>query len=81
MEYGLRPADKDAEYLYHAVLILVVMEYGLRRLAEVTQTKDGGTVLILVVMEYGLRLWNYLSVGVKTQVLILVVMEYGLGRP
>ena len=38
---------------YHVVLILVVMEYGLRH--EALKDKQGYTVLILVVMEYGLR--------------------------
>ena len=51
MEYGLRPANLLKTILF--VLILVVMEYGLRRLDFYLLTPM--QVLILVVMEYGLR--------------------------
>ena len=60
------------------VLILVVMEYGLRR-KQVEQGIRWFTVLILVVMEYGLRLTKVIA-GDYKKVLILVVMEYGLRR-
>ena len=58
------------------VLILVVMEYGLRLMIKT----DGSfkNVLILVVMEYGLRPKNSAKVESWFKVLILVVMEYGL---
>ena len=58
------------------VLILVVMEYGLRHKAELSTTQME-CVLILVVMEYGLRLWKCHPADGQI-VLILVVMEYGL---
>ena len=48
----------DGEWTIEAVLILVVMEYGLRP----TKSSRPGTaepVLILVVMEYGLRLISH----------------------
>ena len=37
------------------VLILVVMEYGLRQMSERIAENEKNDVLILVVMEYGLR--------------------------
>ena len=41
-----------------SVLILVVMEYGLRQSGEIfVSVSQKGYVLILVVMEYGLRLY------------------------
>ena len=43
-----------AQHANELVLILVVMEYGLRRLTAWVGTVE--PVLILVVMEYGLRL-------------------------
>ena len=63
-----------------AVLILVLMEYGLWRPLRGLSMAAWDTVLILVLMEYGLwprpdklrtRCWT---------VLILVLMEYGLWR-
>ena len=64
--------------LLRAVLILVLMEYGLRgpksRLCRVCSG-----VLILVLMEYGLRDFLYGILGNRVRnVLILVLMEYGL---
>ena len=62
-----------------AVLILVVLEYGLRLQFNMV---NGSVyrVLILVVMEYGLRLLPLLLLYIllSANVLILVVMEYGL---
>ena len=62
MEYGLRVVSMDY-YAYDpwAVLILVLMEYGLRErfIISVERFKK---VLILVLMEYGLRVessWIY----------------------
>ena len=58
-----------------SVLILVVMEYGLRHGQK--PFTSCFLVLILVVMEYGLRLTTWRT-GWPSKVLILVVMEYGL---
>ena len=61
-----------------AVLILVLMEYGLwRKLFTVVRIVSLG-VLILVLMEYGL--WHYSCISCRCNccVLILVLMEYGL---
>ena len=63
-----------------SVLILVVMEYGLRPILSWRIAKKS-LVLILVVMEYGLRRCKQPSEReINREVLILVVMEYGL-RP
>ena len=59
------------------VLILVVMEYGLRPMGKRTPMMLI-SVLILVVMEYGLRLKPQVKALNQQAVLILVVMEYGL---
>ena len=62
----------------HVVLILVLMEYGLR-LIKARFVYRLGRVLILVLMEYGLRRKHqYRRIGFS--VLILVLMEYGLRR-
>ena len=53
MEYGLRLLCLKMRYKHFQVLILVVMEYGLR-LYNYTLIFTS-EVLILVVMEYGLR--------------------------
>ena len=53
MEYGLRHGVKATKDMICTVLILVVMEYGLRRSVLLSIKK--ARVLILVVMEYGLR--------------------------
>ena len=58
------------------VLILVVMEYGLRLFIN-NPNNSKNSVLILVVMEYGLRR-VVAGVADLILVLILVVMEYGL---
>ena len=61
----------------YRVLILVLMEYGLRRaIGENLRTME--EVLILVLMEYGLRQFNVVSGNRAEEVLILVLMEYGL---
>ena len=60
------------------VLILVLMEYGLRVIQKEREMKQV-IVLILVLMEYGLRgktRKNHCQV--PKRVLILVLMEYGL---
>ena len=65
------------------VLILVLMEYGLRGLGKNAGSSVSLLVLILVLMEYGLRA----LAGVRSRctdaggVLILVLMEYGLRDP
>ena len=78
MEYGLRLMEENnMKKSFKMVLILVVMEYGLRQLisrAKVIRC----SVLILVVMEYGLRRIREFDGKFDYDVLILVVMEYGL---
>ena len=60
------------------VLILVLMEYGLRVYRWKT-VERASEVLILVLMEYGLRaLFGESKKSGKEMVLILVLMEYGL---
>ena len=66
------------EQALFGVLILVVMEYGLRQAFPCCC--GALCVLILVVMEYGLRPARFGDVTRFCFVLILVVMEYGL-RP
>ena len=55
MEYGLRDIEMCREDRLSRVLILVLMEYGLRGLVMDNITSSGTLVLILVLMEYGLR--------------------------
>ena len=78
MEYGLRPAHLRQNSFDNHVLILVVMEYGLRRTHSLRLCLNTGNVLILVVMEYGLRHVASQHKQKDLVVLILVVMEYGL---
>ena len=59
MEYGLREMLYISQTLSNIVLILVLMEYGLRVLDEVRLNAVGKFVLILVLMEYGLRVSGY----------------------
>ena len=59
------------------VLILVLMEYGLRP-GHFRIIAQEGYVLILVLMEYGLRPKKFKTVTGNRAVLILVLMEYGL---
>ena len=60
------------------VLILVLMEYGLRGKMAVLEERLE-SVLILVLMEYGLRAGYASPEGnASYNVLILVLMEYGL---
>ena len=62
---------------WRAVLILVLMEYGLwRYVRDVPELFL--IVLILVLMEYGLWRTLFLLNGTNNLVLILVLMEYGL---
>ena len=79
MEYGLRAILKMAVLEERLeVLILVLMEYGLRGFKNKYNDKVLG-VLILVLMEYGLREdKRVLSLTSEAEVLILVLMEYGL---
>ncbi len=60
-----------------SVLILVVMEYGLRRISEIN-LEEGYVLILVVVNMVSELLWPH-----RTQkpapVLILVVVEYGLG--
>ncbi len=61
------------------VLILVLMEYGLRVGGQTAVKGECNGVLILVLMEYGLRVGGQTAVkGECNGVLILVLMEYGL---
>ena len=57
MEYGLRD-QRQREPLTIMVLILVLMEYGLRGYSEVLSLYAPQIVSILVLMEYGLREGN-----------------------
>ena len=61
------------------VLILILLEYGLRQIALRTRAKHG-FVLILILLEYGLRLFNSLGNSNNSFVLILILLEYGLRR-
>ena len=58
------------------ILILVLMEYGLRACRG--RLRLGREVLILVLMEYGLRVLKHFNEKQHFGVLILVLMEYGL---
>ena len=62
----------------NTVLILVLMEDGLRVSAMVDISLRGTSVLILVLMEDGLRDRNVSSSNIQVLVLILVLMEDGL---
>ena len=63
--------------LLQTVLILILLEYGLRRGAR-RCTCIGKLVLILILLEYGLRLsWCELT-DENGNVLILILLEYGL---
>ena len=61
MEYGLRHFHKYSEA--YEVLILVVMEYGLR--PHDRPINRHYRVLILVVMEYGLRLLQNMKLSLE----------------
>ena len=78
MEYGLRdPQACLYKILASAVLILVLMEYGLRARRHTLNYRTT-LVLILVLMEYGLRAPIISDSEQWGIVLILVLMEYGL---
>ena len=65
MEYGLRHAAKaNGVRENRIVLILVVMEYGLRRPRPRPRPRRRPLVLILVVMEYGLRLYDHSGITI-----------------
>ena len=64
MEYGLRGESEPRSGEAQCVLILVLMEYGLRVLAVLAYKDLSLPVLILVLMEYGLRV----SAGVFWQI-------------
>ena len=69
----------DVSDICSTVLILVLMEYGLREIVELLNTAVKRAVLILVLMEYGLRANCRFNIyKTKAYVLILVLMEYGL---
>ena len=61
------------------VLILILLEYGLRHIVTV-QIKHSMLVLILILLEYGLRQQDAVSSATVVAVLILILLEYGL-RP
>ena len=79
MEYGLRAIDAKTSVGTKVtfVLILVLMEYGLRGCNILAIMVVSG-VLILVLMEYGLRVKHKHQADRSRAVLILVLMEYGL---
>ena len=56
------------------VLILILLEYGLRHTLTIEQFKDKMKVLILILLEYGLRLF---VCGVK--LIILCLNPYSIG--
>ena len=79
MEYGLRGESEPRSGEAQCVLILVLMEYGLRVLAVLAYKDLSLPVLILVLMEYGLRVLSPIGSNKEgCAVLILVLMEYGL---
>ena len=47
------------------VLILLLMEYGLREISKVIYQGNGNNVLILLLMEYGLRVSYLCMVSVE----------------
>ena len=64
--------------LCEKVLILVLVEYALRELANLAGHSFSTKVLILVLVEYALRGDCGLSYAYPGQVLILVLVEYAL---
>ena len=78
MEYGLRHYLRSTRRKNTKVLILVLMEYGLRLADAQIVRYPSNHVLILVLMEYGLRLSLQSPPKYVVAVLILVLMEYGL---
>ena len=78
MEYGLRVSADMINEKCSRVLILVLMEYGLREHEIELNAQRPYRVLILVLMEYGLRGFRNIRRLVSIRVLILVLMEYGL---
>ena len=75
--WSATPTQKAKLFSMTVVLILVLMEYGLRRRLWILLAILN-YVLILVLMEYGLRLVCKDVIGRDVVVLILVLMEYGL---
>ena len=62
------------------VLILILLEYGLRLQKVEKNASIAYQVLILILLEYGLRLLTLKEQGIHWVVLILILLEYGL-RP
>ena len=62
------------------VLILILLEYGLRQHVDKIQVKKSPRVLILILLEYGLRRERAFRPTCREIVLILILLEYGL-RP
>ena len=60
------------------VLILILLEYGLRPALELQNEYDLVVVLILILLEYGLRHSKKTSLARLLWVLILILLEYGL---
>ena len=56
MEYGLRQDGVVTIGSFSKVLILILLEYGLRQNRKINHGKERGKVLILILLEYGLRL-------------------------
>ena len=70
---------EDAENFYIDVLILILLEYGLRH-GKPYGKVVGVQVLILILLEYGLRPQIKGDMNPFDAVLILILLEYGL-RP
>ena len=68
---------KRINRLGYYVLILILLEYGLR-LNSIGLRAIVIPVLILILLEYGLRRFDLLVKDKKTGVLILILLEYGL---
>ena len=78
MEYVLRRRDQWSVGSGFSVLILVLLEYGLRVDHKTIKVQVHHRVLILVLLEYGLRAQQLLGMNTSSLVLILVLLEYGL---
>ena len=77
MEYGLRHEPKNYKQQVMSVLILVVMEYGLRLVHQGQEPEWGLNPCCNGIWSQTINNADLLH---RPQVLILVVMEYGL-RP
>ena len=60
------------------VLILILLEYGLRHMGALGKQVSNYPVLILILLEYGLRPLEKATYEEVVDVLILILLEYGL---